>query len=199
MQPRYLLASCRQGSAPRLLRGGVTNNSNNMQMTAQLAADGLPCKAASDVESADFVSSHLRTARLQSQQLGMAVSLADAAAFPGLDTQGISMARIEFQPRGLNPPHVHPRATPNRGHSLRQGDVFVFPRGLHQFQFNSDETESALAIAAFNSQNPGYSRLISSLFAAQPPLPDEVLQTALGIDDQHDIDGLIASVARALE
>ncbi|MCO5553873.1 hypothetical protein L7F22_007399 [Adiantum nelumboides] len=150
-------------------------------------------------ERADFVSSHLRTARLQSQQLGMAVSLADAAAFPGLDTQGISMARIEFQPRGLNPPHVHPRATPNRGHSLRQAtsSSSSWPPPI-PVQFRRDRVCPCHRGLQLSEPRLLQAHLLP-LRAAQPPLPDEVLQTALGIDDQHDIDGLIASVARALE
>ncbi|XWS51051.1 hypothetical protein CRYUN_Cryun12cG0143000 [Craigia yunnanensis] len=31
--------------------------------------------------------------------------------FPGLNTLGIAMNRVDFGPGGLNPPHLHPRAS----------------------------------------------------------------------------------------
>jgi quercetin dioxygenase-like cupin family protein len=39
------------------------------------------------------------------------VTLINAMKLPGLNTLGISMARIDYAPRGQNPPHTHPRAT----------------------------------------------------------------------------------------
>lgn len=30
---------------------------------------------------------------------------------PALNTLGISLARVDFAPKGLNPPHTHPRGT----------------------------------------------------------------------------------------
>jgi oxalate decarboxylase/phosphoglucose isomerase-like protein (cupin superfamily) len=71
---------------------------------------------------------------------------------------GISLARINFAPYGLNPPHIHPReteilvvlegtlllgfVTSNIDNCLftkvlNAGDVFVFPIGLIHFQFNT--------------------------------------------------------------
>ncbi|MCO5553871.1 hypothetical protein L7F22_007397 [Adiantum nelumboides] len=184
---------------------------NNMQVTL----NGFICKPAGQVQSSDFASPLLREPRNLNQALGVAVNLASAANFPALNTQGLSIARIDFQPKGLNPPHVHPRATEvlflakgalvvgfvsTTGNTLfqqtlQEGDLFVFPRGLPHFQLNPDIRKPALAISALNSQNPGVSQLAAALFAAQPPLPHEVLQIALGIDDQHEIDRIIAGVA----
>ncbi|KAI5075619.1 hypothetical protein GOP47_0009695 [Adiantum capillus-veneris] len=79
--------------------------------------------------------------------------------------------------------------------TLQEGDLFVFPRGLSHFQLNPDAHKPALAISALNSQNPGVSQLAPALFAAQPPLPKEVLQIALGLNDQREIDRIIAGVA----
>ncbi|KAG6751933.1 hypothetical protein POTOM_044148 [Populus tomentosa] len=97
----------------------------------------------------------------------------------GLNTLGISLARIDFAPYGgLNPPHTHPRATEilvvvestlyvgfvtsnlangdNRliTKVLNPGDVFVFPVGLIHFQLNVGKT-NAVALASLSSQNPG--------------------------------------------
>ncbi|MCO5582533.1 hypothetical protein L7F22_036432 [Adiantum nelumboides] len=175
----------------------------------------LPCKPAGEVKSSDFVSPLLRKPGNLNPALGLAVNIANAITFPGLNTLGLSMARIDFQPKGLNPPHVHPRAsellllvqgtlkvgfvsTTGNTHfqqTLQQGDLFVFPRGLPHFQLNPDSCKTALAIAALNSQNPGDFQLAAALFGFPPPLFHEVLQTALGINDQEYLDHLNASVA----
>ncbi|KAH7444542.1 hypothetical protein KP509_02G081800 [Ceratopteris richardii] len=185
---------------------------DNMQITV----NGLPCRPPSDVVSADFASSLLREARNLNQALGSGVNLANALTFPGLNTLGVSMARIDFQPGGLNPPHIHPRATEilfvARGtllvgfisttnqlysQTLQEGDIFVFPPGLPHFQLNTDTQFPALSIVAFNSQDPGVSQLAASLFTAQPPIPARVLQITLGIHDQQELDYIINSVARS--
>ncbi|PQP95555.1 germin-like protein subfamily 1 member 11 isoform X4 [Prunus yedoensis var. nudiflora] len=91
----------------------------------------------------------------------------------GLNTLGISLARIDFAPNGLNPPHTHPRATEilvvlegtlyvgfvtsnsdgNRLFTkvLNKGDVFVFPIGLIHFQLNVGQV-NAVAFAGLSSQ-----------------------------------------------
>ncbi|CAD6246949.1 unnamed protein product [Miscanthus lutarioriparius] len=97
---------------------------------------------------------------------------------PGLNTLGISLARIDYAPLGQNPPHTHPRATEiltvlegtlyvgfvtsntDNGNKLfakvlNKGDVFVFPQGLIHFQFNPVHDKPAIAIAALSSQNLG--------------------------------------------
>ncbi len=185
---------------------------------ASLTVNGLPCKPAAAVQSSDFASPQLRKPADFTGQLGSAVNLATVATFGALNTQGLSIARIDFKPRGINPPHVHPRATevlflakgtllvgfvstaPNNTFfykTIYAGDLFVFPRGLVHFQFNPDKSKPALAIAALNSQNPGTSQLAVALFASNPPLPEEVLETTLGIDDD-EVQRLIDSVQKTL-
>lgn len=39
------------------------------------------------------------------------VTPANVVQIPGLNTLGISLARVDNAPYGLNPPHIHPRAT----------------------------------------------------------------------------------------
>ncbi|XP_058005442.1 germin-like protein subfamily 1 member 11 [Hevea brasiliensis] len=84
------------------------------------------------------------------------LATANDFSFSGLNTLGISIARIDFAPYGgLNPPHIHPRATeilvvlegtlyvgfvtsnPNRliTKVLNAGDVLFFQ--LVSFTFNS--------------------------------------------------------------
>ncbi|QCE03278.1 cold-inducible RNA-binding protein [Vigna unguiculata] len=124
---------------------------------------------------------------------------------PGLNTLGISLARIDFAPKGLNPPHTHPRGTEilivlegtlyvgfvtsnqdgNRLFTkvLNNGDVFVFPIGLIHFQLNVGYG-NAVAIAGLSSQNPGTITIANALFKAVPPISVEVLARALQVDNK---------------
>ena len=197
---------------------------------AAVTINGRTCKPAGDVTAQDFTSTLLRAppaaATYDSYYTSGSngskaanVTLASVANFAGLNTQGLSIARIDFPPNGgLNQPHVHPRATevlflvqgtltvgfvstaPNNTlfqATLYPGDLFIFPRGLVHFQINLDKKNRALAIAALNSQNPGVSQLAPALFAANPPLPGIVLQNTFGIE-QSEVDALTASVKAIL-
>ena len=201
----------------------VANNvtiHNSDANTLGLTINGRTCKPADQVTAADFASQLLRNSAVQKPTgtTRATVTLASVANFPGLNTLGLSIARIDFPANGgLNPPHVHPRATevlflaqgtltvgfvstaPNNTlfqATLYPGDLFVFPRGLPHFQINLDRRNPALAIAALNSQNPGVSQLAVALLATNPPLPGIVLQETLGID-QEEVDKLSASVQKA--
>ncbi|KAJ8748060.1 hypothetical protein K2173_012639 [Erythroxylum novogranatense] len=132
---------------------------------------------------------------------GWSVTAANVLAFPGLNTLGISMNRVDFAPGGLNPPHSHPRAsetgvvikgkllvgfvtTSNVFHSkvLTEGQMFVVPRGLVHFQINVGKGK-ALLFTAFNSQLPGSAVAATTLFASKPSIPNEVLTKAFQVDD----------------
>jgi quercetin dioxygenase-like cupin family protein len=120
----------------------------------------------------------------------------------GLNTLGISLARIDFAPYGLNPPHTHPRATEilvvlegtlyvgfvtsntdNRLFTkiLNKGDVFVFPIGLIHFQFNVGHT-NAVAFSGLSSQNPGVITIANAIFGSNPPINPDVLAKAFQLD-----------------
>ena len=108
------------------------------------------------VTADDFLFKGLDKAGNTDNSLGLAVTQVFVMQLPGLNTLGISMARIDFAPNGgLNPPHTHPRATEllvviegtlyvgfittNNtliSTTLEKGDVFVFPKGLVHFQKN---------------------------------------------------------------
>ncbi|KAK8482722.1 hypothetical protein V6N11_017234 [Hibiscus sabdariffa] len=54
----------------------------------------------------------LNVPRNTSNPVGSTVTPVNVAQIPGLNTLGISLARIDFAPNGgLNPPHTHPHAT----------------------------------------------------------------------------------------
>lgn len=118
---------------------------------------------------------------------------------PGLNTLGVSLSRIDYAPGGLNPPHTHPRATEIVfvlegqldvgfittsnlliSKSIKKGEIFVFPKGLVHYQKNNGKVPAAV-ISAFNSQLPGTQSIAVTLFAAFPPVPDNVLTKAFQI------------------
>ncbi|KAI7730414.1 hypothetical protein M8C21_025359, partial [Ambrosia artemisiifolia] len=134
--------------------------------------------------------------------IGSNVTAVTVAELAGLNTLGISMARIDFAPWGINPPHTHPRATEiltviegsilvgfvtsnpeNRliTKLLQKGDVFVFPKGLIHFQQNVG-SGYALAIAALSSQNPGVITIANAVFGSNPDIAGDILAKAFQVD-----------------
>lgn len=170
-------------------------------LNSSASISGFPCKPDSAVTSSDFFFDGLRKEGNTSNPSGVGAIPGNVLSFPGLNTLGISMNRVDFAPGGLNPPHSHPRATESgvvvegklllgfvttrnvfRSKVLGPGDIFVIPRGLVHFQRNVGEGK-ALAFTAFNSHLPGAVIVPSTLFAATPPVPNEVLAQAFQIDD----------------
>ena len=164
--------------------------------------NGFTCKDAKDVVAEDFFFSGLHVAANTSNKQGSAVTAANVVQIPGLNTMGISMVRIDYAPKGQNPPHTHPRATeilavlegslyvgfvtsnPNNtliSKVLNKGDVFVFPKGLVHFQFNYG-TENAVALAALSSQNPGVITIANTVFGSEPSITDGILAKAFQVD-----------------
>lgn len=168
---------------------------------AAVKLNGFPCKA--DISADDFFFSGLRNPGNTSNAAGSLVTAANVEKFPGVNTLGVSIARIDYAPGGQNPPHTHPRATElvfvlygkldvgfvttaNKlvARTIARGDVFAFPRGLVHFQRNPG-TEPAAVISAFNSQLPGTQSIAMTLFGASPDLPDDVLAKAFQIPDEE--------------
>jgi quercetin dioxygenase-like cupin family protein len=164
--------------------------------------NGKFCKDPKLATANDFFFSGLNTPRDTSNPLGSNVTLLNVDKILGLNTLGISLARIDFAPYGLNPPHIHPRATEilvvlegtllvgfvtsnpdNRFFSkvLNAGDVFVFPVGLIHFQFNVGKT-NAVAFAGLSSQNPGLITIANAVFGSNPPINPDVLARAFQLD-----------------
>ncbi|XP_028783669.1 germin-like protein subfamily 1 member 14 [Neltuma alba] len=123
--------------------------------------------------------------------------------FPGLNTLGISLARIDYGPYGLNPPHIHLRATEvltvlegtllvgfvasnqNDDHlftkALNIEDVFMFPFGMIRFQLNVSH-DNAVALSSLSSQNPGVITVAKAVFGSAPPISRDVLTKAFQVD-----------------
>ncbi|XP_012569795.1 putative germin-like protein 2-1 [Cicer arietinum] len=160
------------------------------------------CKDSKVVEANDFLFSGLHIAGNTTNSVGSKVTPVFASQLPGLNTLGISMARIDIAPWGVNPPHTHPRATeiftvlegtlevgfitsnPENRHFrkvLQKGDVFVFPIGLIHYQRNIGYN-NVVAIAALSSQNPGAITIGNAVFGATPEISSEILTKAFRLD-----------------
>ncbi|XP_058103614.1 putative germin-like protein 2-1 [Magnolia sinica] len=169
---------------------------------SEVLVNGFVCKDPKEVQADDFFFTGLDKPGNTDNKVGSIVTPVNVAQIPGLNTLGVSLARIDFAPYGLNPPHTHPRATEiltvlegtlyvgfvtsnteNRfiTKTLHKGDVFVFPEGLIHFQFNIGNT-NAIAIVGFGSQNPGTITIANAVFGSNPPISDDVLAKAFQVD-----------------
>lgn len=166
-------------------------------LTSDVRLNGFACK--SNVTAEDFFFAGLANPGVVNNSVGSLVNAANVLRIPGLNTLGVSLSRVDYAPGGLNPPHTHPRATEIVfvlegkidvgfittanvliSKTIKKGEVFVFPRGLVHFQKNNGKVAAA-AIAAFNSQLPGTQSIAATLFAASPPVPDNVLTKAFQV------------------
>ncbi|KAJ9682003.1 hypothetical protein PVL29_018070 [Vitis rotundifolia] len=164
--------------------------------------NGKFCKNPNLTVAEDFLYQGLNIPGNTSNYVGSIVNLINVDQLPGENTLGVSLSRIDYEPNGQNPPHFHPRAseifivlkgkllvgfiTSNPEHRfiskvLNKGDVFVFPFSLIHFQVNIGHT-NAVAIAAFNSQNPGLVTIASSMFGSNPPINPDFLARAFQLD-----------------
>ncbi|PQM42455.1 putative germin-like protein 2-1 [Prunus yedoensis var. nudiflora] len=164
--------------------------------------NGLVCKDPKLAEANDFFFSGLHLAGNTSNAVGSHVTPVNVAQIAGLNTLGISIARIDYAPWGINPPHTHPRAseiltvlegslkvgfvTSNPENRLitkvlEKGDVFVFPVGLVHFQQNVGYG-NAVAIAALSSQNPGVITIANAVFGSKPDISADILAKAFQVE-----------------
>ncbi|XP_015903006.3 germin-like protein subfamily 1 member 17 [Ziziphus jujuba] len=173
------------------------------EIESALFVNGKFCKNPKDVTANDFFFQGLDKPRDTSNPLGSNVTQLNVDKIAGLNTLGISLARIDYAPHGLNPPHIHPRGTEilvviegtlevgfvtsnqdeNRLFSkvLNKGDVFVFPVGLIHFQFNRGYT-NAVAFAGLSSQNAGVITIANAVFDSDPRINPDVLTKAFQVD-----------------
>ncbi|KAL0405002.1 UNVERIFIED_CONTAM: putative germin-like protein 2-1 [Sesamum radiatum] len=154
------------------------------------------------VQADDFFFSGLHVPGNTTNPFGTALTPVTVTQVPGLNTLGLSIARLDFAPSGFIPPHTHPRATEivavlegslevgfvttNPGYKhiskvLEKGDVFVVPLGLVHYQRNVG-TGNTVAIAALNGQNPGIIALPSAVFGADPAIDSDYLAKAYLLD-----------------
>ncbi|KAK9291776.1 hypothetical protein L1049_019726 [Liquidambar formosana] len=168
-------------------------------LTSGVKVNGFTCKDGANITATDFFFDGLAKPGLTNNSMGSLVTAANVQKIPGLNTLGVSLSRIDYAPGGLNPPHTHPRATEMVfvldgqldvgfittsnvliSKTINKGEIFVFPRGLVHFQKNNGKVPAAV-IAAFNSQLPGTQSIATTLFAASPPVPDNVLTKAFQV------------------
>ncbi|VAH36597.1 unnamed protein product [Triticum turgidum subsp. durum] len=182
--------------------------------------NGFVCKNMKMVTANDFFLPGLnKPGKLNAQ--GSAVTPVTVKQLAGLNTLGISLARIDFGPNGgQNPPHTHPRGseiltvimgqllvgfvTSNQADGknllftkqLVEGDVFVFPQGLIHFQVNNGKVP-AVAIAALSSQDAGVITIANAVFGSTPPISDLILAKAF-MTEKDTVDWIQAKFAPAM-
>ncbi|KAH6757216.1 RmlC-like cupins superfamily protein [Perilla frutescens var. hirtella] len=165
---------------------------------------GRPCKDPKTVEANDFFFSGLHLAGNTSNPSGSATTAVSANQIPGLNALGVMLVRVDLRRNGFFPPHIHPRATelvtvlegsvefgfvtsyPAYKHLskvVRRGDVFVVPVGLVHYARNVGEG-NAVALVAFNSQNPGFTFVPDSVFGAEPAIDGDYLARAFMVDEK---------------
>ncbi|KAD6455023.1 hypothetical protein E3N88_09729 [Mikania micrantha] len=173
-------------------------------LKSQVLINGFPCKNPSSVQANDFYFGGLHMMGNTSNPIGSKVTPVYVTQLPGLNTLGISLARVDFAPWGINPPHTHPRASeimtilegtlevgfvtsnPENRHITKvlvKGDVFVFPVGLVHYQRNNGNT-NAIAISALSSQSPGVMPIANVIFGSKPDIPKDILARAFQMSDK---------------
>uniref|UniRef100_A0A7N0T6H2 Germin-like protein n=1 Tax=Kalanchoe fedtschenkoi TaxID=63787 RepID=A0A7N0T6H2_KALFE len=159
-----------------------------------------PCKNSSSVTVEDFIFSGIKSAG-DFKKTGFSSKPVNSAAFPGLNTLGMSLVRADFDKGGVNVPHYHPRATEvayvlegriysgfvDTGNKvfarvLEKGDVMVFPRGLLHFQMNVGDGPATI-IGALDSQNPGLVKIPAAVFGSE--IDEELLEKAFGLNEKQ--------------
>ncbi|KAG8385193.1 hypothetical protein BUALT_Bualt03G0016400 [Buddleja alternifolia] len=167
-----------------------------------VTVNGFSCLDPKQVTADHFLIKGLNIPGNTSNPLGSFVNRPTVLEIPGLNTLGISTVRVDYAPRGVVPPHLHPRAAEvltvlegtvlvgfvtsdpeNRLISkiLHKGDVFAFPFGLIHFQQNIGK-QNAVTIAFLSSQNPGVIAIANSVFGSNPLINDDVLAKAFQVD-----------------
>ncbi|KAF4348415.1 hypothetical protein G4B88_010805 [Cannabis sativa] len=165
--------------------------------------NGKFCKDPKLANADDFFFTGLNIPRDTHNPVGSNVTQVNVDLIKGLNTLGITLARIDYAPFGQNPPHTHPRGSEilvvvegtlyvgfvssnqdgNRLFTkvLKEGDVFVFPIGMIHFQFNPAHAP-AVAFAGLSSQNAGTITIANSIFGSNSAINPDVLAKAFQVD-----------------
>jgi len=164
--------------------------------------NGFPCKKSSTVTVNDFLfTDNILRRRPPTTDIGTTVTGVTVNNFPALNTQGISLERIDYDGYGINPPHFHPRgsevitvlygriyagfvtaAPENRlfAKVLKTGDTMIFPYAQIHFQINLGRRRAA-AFSALSSQLPGVIRVADTMFGSQPSVLTDLLARSFRI------------------
>uniref|UniRef100_A0A6N2LWA8 Cupin type-1 domain-containing protein n=1 Tax=Salix viminalis TaxID=40686 RepID=A0A6N2LWA8_SALVM len=133
--------------------------------------NGKFCKDPKLAEAKDFFFSGLDIARNTSNPIGSVITPANVAQIPGLNTLGISMARVDYAPNDPNSPggnsvcrlcHIEPDNVHNQ--SPEPGRCFRVPHRIPK------------------PQNPGIIPTANAVFGSTPPIRSDVLAKAFQVD-----------------
>ncbi|KAJ8773087.1 hypothetical protein K2173_028264 [Erythroxylum novogranatense] len=127
------------------------------------------------------------------------IAKASVKEFPALEGQGISASMIIYPPSGINPPHIHQRASEllmvlhgelevgfidssNKLYkqTLQSSDLFIFPKGLVHYQINTKSDYPSYAVAMFGSASAGTISLPKTLFGTG--ISPDILSKAFKVD-----------------
>lgn len=153
--------------------------------------NGFPCNDRSSATVEDFIySENILKRRPPTTAIGTTVTEVTVNQYPALNTQGLSMERIDYDAYGINPPHIHPRASelltvlngtiyagfvtsPPESRLFAKilcaGEVILFPYAQIHFQINVGN-DIASAISSLSSQFPGVVRVADTVFGSNPPI-----------------------------
>jgi quercetin dioxygenase-like cupin family protein len=167
------------------------------QSERKLFMNGFLCKHPSTIAASDFKTLLLNHAGDLNNLARSSVNMVTATDFPGLNTLGLSVARIDIAPGGAVVPHYHPRASEMmfvHGNNvvagffdtmgrrfqktLGEGEVFVFPRGLVHYIMNYG-FGMATTFSVLDSQSPGVASIAHAMFAPDSDVVEGLLSRML--------------------
>nr|GEZ67247.1 putative germin-like protein 2-1 [Tanacetum cinerariifolium] len=141
-------------------------------LNSEVLVNGVVCKDPKDVKAEDFLFRGLQRMGNTSNAVGSNVTAVTVNQLAGLNTFGISMARIDFAPWGLNAPHTHPRAT----------EILTVIEGTLLVVFVTSNTENRLITKVLqkglSSQNPGVITIANAVFGSNPDISPDILAKA---------------------
>ncbi|MCL7031782.1 hypothetical protein MKW94_026961 [Papaver nudicaule] len=171
-------------------------------LNSTIRVNGYPCKPVSQVTSNDFFFSGLMNEPSTDNPFGVGRIDGNVETFPGLNTQGLTVNRIDIARGGIIPLHTHPRASECNliikgkvifgfitttdvlySKVMKPGELSIIPRGLVHFAANVGP-QKAVVIAILNSQFPGFSTLPNNLFGSNPTIPNEILAKNFRVDEK---------------
>ncbi|OAY30587.1 germin-like protein subfamily 3 member 4 [Manihot esculenta] len=166
--------------------------------------NGLPCKNPATITPSDFKSSKLSLPGDTDNFFRSSTTIVTAAEFPGLNTLGLSIARTDLDVDGVVLPQSHPRAselffvsagvviagfvdTNNQLFQkiLKEGEVFVLPRGLLHFYLNAGN-EAATIFSVLSSQNPGVVSVAGAMFESDPDVLNKLVTKIRSLSSSHN-------------
>ncbi|EEE68175.1 hypothetical protein OsJ_26305 [Oryza sativa Japonica Group] len=151
-------------------------------MHSPVLVNGFACLDPKYVNADHFFKAAMLDTPRKTNKVGSNVTLINVMQIPGLNTLGISIARIDYAPLGENPPHTHPRATEIL--TVLEGTLYVgfVTSNPNNTLFSKVLNKVMFAIAALSSQNPGAITIANAVFGSKPPISDIVLAKAFQVE-----------------